>query len=340
MTLTRRIEDFAIVTLITLLIWFYAESNTVDQYSPTTSGPVPLQLRSASKDMILVGPSAGSVTVLEFSGSRYAIGRLRPLLVGGLKLDVTLTEPGPQRLSLARLVADQFGHLNVSLTRIEPDAVELTAVRKVAREAELVFRPEEVKLQDGEYDIEPATVRITLPEDRLADVMSDGKIVLSVQPSREADRNLRKLPVNQKVTIPARVELPAVLQDNPHVQVAPAEVMLSFIIEKREVSHVLNLVPVTINLPPAELRNFDPQIHEEDQFLKDVKVTGPAEIIEQIKSGAITLDARVKFTRDTLVDGAKKGESTYAVKFVDLPPGVSVESPKSTIRATIVRLNP
>ena len=333
MTLSRRIEDYTIVTLITLLIWFYAESRTLDQYSLSPERPLRVQVKPLGEDMVVVSQSIERVSSLEFSGSRYAIGKLRAALAGGLTLDVEL-EPGTQSISLPRLVNKQFSQMNVNLTRIEPDTMDVTVARLVRRDAELVFRPDEVKLQDGDSDIDPPTAQIELPEDKLPEVAVDGRVVLQVR----ANRDLKTLPANVKQAVPGRVELPPALQGNPHVKVVPTETMLSFIIEKKEASHVLSAVPVFVSAQPAELRNFDIQLHEEDRLLKDVKVTGPADLVEQVESGAIALEARVRLTRDELLEAAKKGEATYQVKFVDLPPSLIVESPKTLVRATVVRL--
>lgn len=333
MTITRRIEDYTIVTLITLLIWFYAESRTLDQYSLSPERPLRVQVKPLGEDMVVVGQSIERVSSLEFSGSRYAIGKLRAALAGGLALDVEL-ESGTQSISLPRLVDKQFAELNVNLTRIEPDTMEVTVARLVTRDADLVFKPDEVKLQDGDSDIDPPTAQIELPEDKLPEVTVEGRIVLQAR----ASRDLKTLPANVKQTVPGRIEIPPALQGNPHVKVAPMEVTLSFIIEKKEASHVLSAVPVFVSAQPAELRNFDIQLHDEDRLLKDVKVTGPADLVEQVKSGAITLEARVRLTRDELLEAAQKGEGTYRVKFVDLPTGLIVESPKNMVRATVARL--
>jgi len=334
MTLSRRIEDYTIVTLITLLIWFYAESRTLSQYSLSPERPLRVQVKTLDEDMVVVSQSIERVSSLEFTGSRYAIDRLRSALTGGLNIDVEVLEPGTQTISLPRLVSKQFAELNVNLNRIEPDTMEVTVARLVRRDADLVFRPEEVKLQEGDLEIVPPTAQIELPEDKLPEVTADGRVVLHVR----ANRDLKTLRANIRETVPGRVELPPALQGNPHVKVRPVDVTLSFIIEKKESSHVLSAVPVFVSAQPAELRNFDIQLHDEDRLLKDVKVTGPADLIEQVKSGAIALDARVRLTRDDLLEAAKKGEATYPVKFVDLPPGLSVESPKTTVRATVTRL--
>src|SRR3712207_4531482 len=92
MPLSRRIEDYAVVTLITLLIWFYAESQTLvsDQ-----TGAMELIVRPASPNLAVVDQAPGRVNVW-FSGAANAVGRLKASLGEELtvRLDASELEPG------------------------------------------------------------------------------------------------------------------------------------------------------------------------------------------------------------------------------------------------------
>lgn len=331
MSLPRNIEDYVIVTVITLLIWLYAESRTLEPYDP---GRLALELRTPSEDMVVSDASATAVHV-QFTGAKSAISRLQARLSGKLRVTLPPLEPGKQTLPLQDLLpkSEQLGDASVNIASIDPPTLTLTLTRRVPRYGELIWKPEGVRLQDG-FKAEPSKVRITLPEDKLSDVMIDGKVVLELR-SRE---DIQSFQPNKERKVQADVLLPPSLANNPNVRVEPAEVTLSFIIEKKEERYTPPSVPVFITWPPGEPKSFTVELNEEDQLLKDVKVTGPADLVAQVRSGTIPIRAQVVFDHDALVKGGQRGESPYPIQFVDVPTALSVESPKTSVRVTIKRL--
>jgi YbbR domain-containing protein len=329
---SRHIEDYAIVTLITLLIWLYAESRTLETYGPV---PFVLELQPTGDDLVITEPTAPKVSV-EFTGANSAISRLKANLSGGkLKVPLQLLEPGNHTVPLTELLrqAEKLADASVNITGVSPSTIDVTIARLVTREADVVWQPEGLQLQDG-YKSNPATVQITLPEDRLAEVMADGIVSLQLRP-REDVKTTKKASVEVKV--PADVMLPPLLQGHPYVKLTPPEVELSFIIEKKEEAYTVPSVPVFFTGPPGELREFAVDIHEDDRLLKDVEVVGPADLVEQVRRVAIK--AHFSLDRDGLVAGVQKGEAAYPITFLNVPQGLSVRSPKTAVRATIRRLS-
>ena len=98
---------------------------------------------------------------------------------------------------------------------------------------------------------------------------------------------------------------------------------------------MLRTVPVWTMLPPGELENFKVQLQEESRVLRDVKVSGPSELVGKIKDGSIPVIAYVRLSRDELVK-AVGAESTATVRF-DLPPGLTADPTAASVRFTVAK---
>jgi hypothetical protein len=82
---------------------------------------------------------------------------------------------------------------------------------------------------------------------------------------------------------------------------------------------------VHIRVAPGQLARWQISIPENDQFLRDVRVTGPSEEIERIRKGELRIIAMVALSSQEL----QAGITSKAASFSDLPSSLQflVEDP-------------
>lgn len=119
------------------------------------------------------------------------------------------------------------------------------------------------------------------------------------------------------------------------VVVSPETVNVTLRVKRRSESLKIPTVPVWFSLPPTE----DTSrwiISIEDKFLSDVTLTGPADELQRIRTGQLSIKAMVELTSDEL----ERGITSKAATFPSLPAGVVPTSASQSVRVKITRREP
>lgn len=333
MTIRRRIQDCTLVTLITVLVWLYAEGRTVKAYAPDEA--IPLTVTTSSPELVVVSQSTTTIKP-EFKGAANEIYELRKRLPQGLRLTLDATEPGEKSIVLDQALpqADPIQNVRANLSRVDPPTVTVKVDRLVKREVSVRFTPTEVQLVSGSLTITPEQVSLTAPQGRLDALgINLDDLTLELEPTQP----LRTLSPGVEHVVPARVKLPTGLTADPHVKLKPDRVDLTLTIDKKEDAVKLPSVPVWVTLPPEETDKYQVKLLDESRVLKDVQVSGPSDLIAKVREGAIPVIATVRLSSDDLAKGVG-GEVTATVRF-DVPAPLSVQSPTAGVRLTIVKRN-
>ncbi len=326
----HKIQNYLLVTLFTVLIWVYAEARVVQKYPADGLLTVPITLKTGTADFVVVSQSLDKIGV-QFKGASSEIDELRRRLASGLELRLDSSDEGEQEIVLAEALAETPLILaaKVNIARVEPATIKVKLERmEKAKSVEVVFTPTDVRMVDKSVQVTPPRVNLRMLKSQWA-VLGDAPLQL------EPLVDIKTLPAGQEQTVRARVRLPDSLEDSPLVQLKPQEVQLSFVIEKREVSVTLPAVPVWVMKPPGETDHLRVQFAEESRVLKDVKVSGPVELVAKVRDKSLPVVAYIRLSLDELVK-ATGAESTATVNFA-LPPGLVVESPASTVRFTVIK---
>lgn len=326
----RNIQDYLLVTLITALIWLYAEGRNVQTYSPAS--PVPVRVQLPGDDLVVMEQRPERFS-MQFRGAQSELDRVRRALGSGMTLELTQMEPGEFSVVMSEHLpeADPIAGLSVNVTTVDPPMMQLKVDRLVTREIELAFTPREVQLAGDSLAIEPERVSVTIPESRLDDLGDAEQRQLQVEPSVP----LRLLPAGQQQTVRGRVQLPPELADDPHVEVDPQEVQLTFTIDTRDDSVTLPSVPVWVTAPPSDLENYEIRLDEESRVLRDVQVSGPSDLVQRVRDGSLRVVATLWLSSDDLAR-AVDDSATATVTF-PLPPALTVSAETTSVRYTVTR---
>lgn len=324
-TFVDKLETWLVVTLITVLVWLYAEGAIVERHPRET---VTVEFVAAGGSSMRIEPEFAQ-TFVTFRSSSPVYQRFQAATTNRpIEIEV---EPGvgasaglPQTIDLrGRLEASLFNELGVAIDDIDPALVPVVAQRVVTRTVPLVVRDAGLDLRNPPA-VEPATVVISLPESQALEL--DALVALD------------------PMAVAAGVDLARAVQDNPPIAGQPQVSTLAIEpptiagrvvpvsalrITEADVSYTLANREGTLDLTSVPLRQVTPlqfpftiQVAGNAQVLDDVALRGPLDVLEQIESGEMAVWAELHFFDATALTA---GEMTVPVVF-RLPAGVTSET--------------
>jgi hypothetical protein len=329
------IKTLVLVTLVAILIWVYAESEslrtedlgvTVTFYAPPATG----------RAVWLADSPGRPVDVkLRVEGATAAIDALRNQirttiqLEPGVELPTEAAEHSIDLRAALRLHA-VFAQSGVTIAEVTPSTVTVRV-----DELETYQTPIRIELPPGTDTVgpteaQPALATVTLPQ-------------LFATPEVKAMPVIARLDRGSlEPLIPGRLEriagvpllLPPPLRDRPHANVTPAAATVTITLRDQTDFVDLPTVSVQIRISPVALQEWEVDIPEDSRFLRNVRVTGPRDLIEQIKDGKLPIIAYIALTPEDLTRGV---DSKDAV-FTDLPNGqLKFETEDRTVKLVIRR---
>jgi hypothetical protein len=312
---------FVTVTLLSLLIWLWAESESLRslQVSPRLEAVAEQSMVEASLD----GLESGGLARIALRGSTAGIDQVQRAMPGILRLTPGTPgvpgEPGEHTLSLREVLAQQqvFRQAGVTVEQVEPAQVRL---RVVAMQD--VKLPVTVESPSVEFEVPPAanprevTVRIPAAmklSDKYAAVAALDEAVLAE--AREGER--------------FRTNIKLVLPNLPDRRPDPQTVTLEFTLRRKLELHTEPSVGVLVCLPPDEADRWQVQLKESS--VREVTVAGPRDLVQQVRDRKIQLQALLMLTADDL----KNKVSSKAVTFATVPPGLLVSTKEPVVQFVI-----
>ena len=326
MTFTRKLQNYGLVTLVTVLIWLYAEGQDVSRDKVPLTVAVPTEvgqdtvvdladlsttslqvqltvkgntsrLRDLSTRLGATGRLTLPLTMNDLPEGREGVLQLEPLL-----LRAPLGEGGPTLRDLGIIVED-----------VQPREVAVVVSRLVPYDAEVKFQPQGVEIKP-DRKIDPPQVSMKLPRSLLERLSAsqDAIFVEAVVPRGQLDR----LPEGEPHTITARLELPPVLAQDRHVRLNQQTVDVTFtILSKKQTTKLSKPVPVWLMAPSSEMKLYDVTLDEQSRVLRDVTITGPRDLIAKLNDPqrAMRVVARLALDKDALdkaINAGGAGEAT------------------------------
>ncbi|HEV7301846.1 MAG TPA: hypothetical protein VGN72_21095 [Tepidisphaeraceae bacterium] len=320
-------KSLAWITPLTILIWVYAER---EQVRPPVKQAIPFQIRTSdARQVVTVLRPEGEQTILaELQGPQQAIENVVRNLVP------SDAGPGPVIVLPSTLLGQR--EIPTSLIR-ESDFFQNSGVL-ISNESPLTLLVRVDKLVDVELEVrppegmdnfitppkfEPRYVRVTLPQSVKDQAAADNPLTAVAELGRfDAIRT----PGAKTLTdVPVSI---VGMRDVPSITIDPQRVTAHVNVRNAEREFKISSVPVWALYPPVLQGKYVARISPDFEFIRDVVVTGPEDIIKAIEAN--NTDLRPKAILDVLPEDINKDVIEREVRF-DMPPGVNVQNKQQKV---------
>jgi hypothetical protein len=343
-SLWNALKTLTLTTLVAAMVWLFAEAETLRTANLQATVLVQARPQSASDGEQLVVdvkgakvPQVREVTIrMEVEGAAARMDEAERIL-GSVPVILTLGDPavpastGEHSIDLLSALRShpQLAELGVSVQRIEPASVDVMIDELMVREL-----PVRVALPEGgEFEsapvVSPPRVRVRLPKRDAEALPNDAAVELTVARA-EFDR---LTPGKAESLTGMRLRAPDALAQNARVTLTPNIADVQLTIRSRLVEHVLPRVPVALRMLPVDMAKWDVYLTPDEQYLSNVRVQGPGEVIDRVRDGSLVLTATVALSSDEL----QRGVSSKDVTFEGVPSSVRVTSAKRSVGVVISR---
>jgi hypothetical protein len=335
-----RLKSFGIVTVLALIVWLFAESESLTEAEVPSR--VDIAVGEGNRDKLLVRPvefAEGRVTI-EMRGSQAALNRASQLLQTPIRLTAGAPRGIPAIAGTHAVRTLDFVRAwpELAATGVTVDYVTPPQIRVEVQELRIVTLTPTAQITgiaiDGEVRFTPAEISVRMPS-ALADAAdTPDAMPIAIAPT---DQSQRLGPGAQELAIP--VQLPEALRGRPGVTLITTEIKARFTVVDTNITERFTAVPVQVVAPPIELRDWIVEIAPEDAILQ-VDVRGPRAAIDQLKSSRLSLVAVISLRDVDFSSDATTKQLRFMVLrdgvTTPLPAGVEVLSEKTevTVRAT------
>jgi len=326
-SLRQKIETFLVVTVITLLVWLYAEGRNVTTY---TNEPVPVKFVSGDGEGLTISPDGPQRVLVSFEGSTAMKQALEAITEDGPIALPVVEQPNAPSAVQNIVMKDALNtsvlrELGIQVTATDPAVLPVTVRRLVSVEIPVEPIVSDVELATTSA-VEPARVQVKVPAP-LASMAEELSLI-----ARVTEEDLADLPANTPRAVSVRLELPEPLRDQP-VELATRNVAVTVTVRKQSDTITLTSVPIHINAPPLLLRRYRIDLPEDQVVIRDVKLSGSADAIASIRDKQFRVWAELRPTADELDAGMDQAQL-----YPHLPPGVRLDSPLPRVPVNVTRL--
>lgn len=322
-----RWKTILLVTLVAAIIWVFAEGESLRSKEVT----VRIVLAPADGGMQLLRTPSGwnGVVVLDVEGATAAVDRFEDLARQPIALragEHFVAESGPLDVRAILRGYEPFRRLGVTIASADPPAIDLAV--DVLESVEVPVRVEVASAElSGVAVADPPRVRLMVPRSVRDRLPRDAFVLARVRAEQTAT-----LLAGREERIPAvTLAPPDAVRDVPGVEVIPPQAAVVLTLKHKTAEAMLASVPVHVRVAPARLGEFD--IEVETEYLRDVTVRGPRELIAKIESREIAVVAMVTLSRDEL----EAGITEKAAVFGDLPGVVEFDVERPIVSLKITR---
>jgi hypothetical protein len=294
------LESLLLVTVVTLLVWLYAEGEVVQSH--TRSVPVAFVSPHGQQPLVIhpMGePEADAVTTVDVT-FRASAGQMQTVTqaTNAGPVEIAVTPPNTpagdeQTINLRSALANsRLGQLGVNISGTDPPSftVHVEPTRTIA----LPIRVDTGDLRLAEPpSVEPLQVKVRVPA-TFAPQARNGQVIADVDRQR-----LRELAPNEAHSLEVGLRLPGWL-DRPHVSLLSDTARVELTIENHTEQFVVEEVPIHINADITLLQRYRVSLANRRSVLERVTLVGPVDAIERIRRGQFQVWAEVRPTLDQI----------------------------------------
>ncbi len=298
------IRNLMLVVPLTMLVWLYAERETIDD-KQVISVPVIIHPDRADR-IVTFASSADRVLEIKVAGTRVRIQQARDELARKQGLQIVAPaqlELGPQ-VTLPAMEAVNanpiFSQRGITVTSCTPAMLSLQVDELVPA---MEFRPgipqEIASRLDGQAVLDPPTVMLSGPKRALMSTDVPVEVVAEITPQMlpKVGGEIPAVPLRLKTT-------------NELVKITPTTVKALVKLKSSAVTYVINSVPVFTFGPPALFDKYRVNFPN-GPFLSRVTVVGPQEEINRIISEDFKPKALLEITQNDARERLPRSPSQY-----------------------------
>ncbi len=329
--LLNKLGTLVIVTVVTMLVWLYAEDANIVEYTNQT---VRVQFVLPPGIDALVRPGEPISVEVDFNCSN---GQYQQFISAtrGKVIDITLPfKPDEDLQTLSVAMREQleryvFGDLGINVTRVGEEQREVTfeKIVDVSLDVRIVQDTGSIKLSSAQIPNE-AERRVTM---RLPASQAQ-RLVGAIAIARVAEEDVEGVGKGESKQFRVPVELPAWLSDLPALT-ADVGVVVTVANDRDKVT--IDGLPILLSYPSSINERYIVAIDEATRIINALTLDGPRDTIAQLKADPKSplLWATVKLTnQEADAAAASGGELTKQVEIIT-PSGVVVVS--DVVRVTI-----
>ncbi len=340
------LETIVVVTVISCLIWLYAEGETISTQSKkiTVRFVAPVQdLVVSTLDVTQVENATNQIKVdATIQASRGDWARINDWLRQNT-IDIEVADPGTalsedQTINLKdALNLSQLDHLNAFVKEVEKDTVKVRVqsledvqmgIRIERGSLELSDQPNEMPTIFNESGDEPISVISVKMPVELADLVKTQKLRLIANLDQLDPSTLTPgVPLNYLVDL----DLPPELQNKPFVSLNMDSVRVKFIIRKQTETLQLERVQVKLLITDELTGKYNIRIDPESQRFIELTLSGSTNAIRSIRENESLVNAWINIKLSDLTDDTVHS----ATLIINVPTGVEYTVTKPADITTI-----
>lgn len=337
--LLNQIGTFGIVTVVTFMVWLYAEDANVVEYTGQT---VRLQFTVPEGSDGQISPAAPITVEVDFNSSNgqyqqfISETRGKPIVIDNLPF-----KPDQDLETIEVNIEEQlkeyiFGDMGINLTRVSPDRLAVTFEKNVdiSLDVRIVQETGSIKLSAAQIpDEEDRRIKLVgIPASQAAQLVGVNAVV------RIREQDVQDVPKGESKQInDLPVELPARLRDLVPITKS-IDVVVTVANDRDRVT--IERRPILLSYPSSINERYVVEIDEADRFITAFELEGPRQQIELLKqdqtSAAVWATIRLTNEEADAAAVTENGELTKAVEIV-APPGVVLAS---DVQRVTIRIKP
>ena len=329
----EKAQTYIFVTLITVLIWLYAESESLD------TKPFYTQVEFGAGQKLLINPQRSGQIIVTVEGPRGRMTELYDQLSAKpLQIQVQSDPTGEnleQTIDLKQKLRehDIFKKLGFRLEKVDPPNLYVRVEPYITWTLPIAVRTNgDVQINANSTKIDPAEAQIEVPFSYAAAVYNRSARIDAVL---QLDDVTLRQEQTKEVLLSFSDVVPAA-----DVTITPNTATVTVTVESTERRSKELKLPVTIRYPIAEAPKYAFELMTPDETVVSVSFQGPLDVIKQIDED---IEARKKLVKlfvqlgaEDLAKAAGGEEISREVQF-DLPPNVIPNEFPPPIRFKITR---
>ncbi|MFP4144606.1 MAG: hypothetical protein ACLFV3_05640 [Phycisphaeraceae bacterium] len=338
--LLRNLETWALVTVLAVLVWLYAEGEAVVEQREQVmiefvapSGRAMVIEPDADPDQPDRQPQNPVQVAIWLRGSRGQMEKVKALLEeeGPIEIPVAPGEAqnpenaGRETTVVVRdqLLQSRLGEFGVNIEDAHPGTIDVWVEPLVQLELPVEVEGAPPTLAQP-VTTDPAEATVLAPA-HLADGARDEQLTVPL-----GDVDFSQYEVDEEHTVRVPLRKPPELRDNRWVSVRPEMAEVGFTVTRQTEPLTVSLVPVVLKITPQMLNQWSIRVPEEHWVLRDVKIVGPRDVIEKIRNDEIRPRAQLPLSSDDLDTGTQ-----HITPVLDLPSEVNLRTSLPSIPVEI-----